>query len=72
MTPTEFFEKGSVGTRISYGKGSGIRVHILYLSKVGEYAIGKHIGTGRRLHLLLHNGLLKSAHGCFGEVKLIE
>ena len=71
MTPVEFFEKAFAGSRIRYDKDNRMHVRIVFVSRVGEYAMGKEFGTNRNIYLFLKNGMLKEGiRGCFASVEL--
>jgi len=59
MSPAEFFEKAKVGSRIRYDKDFRMEVRIKFISRLCGYAIGKQVGTERRIYLMLSNGMLK-------------
>lgn len=73
MTPVEFFEKATPGCRIRYDKNLCMDVRIMFISRLCGYAIGKQIGTKRRVCLILSNGMLKEGiSGSFNRIELFK
>ncbi|OGG57186.1 hypothetical protein A3D71_00100 [Candidatus Kaiserbacteria bacterium RIFCSPHIGHO2_02_FULL_55_20] len=59
MSPAEFFEKAKAGSRIRYDKDFHMDVRITFISRLCGYAIGRQVGTKRRVYLMLSGGMLK-------------
>ena len=73
MTPVEFFEKVTPGSRIRYDKDQCMNVRIMFVSRLCGYAVGRQIGTKRRVYLILSNGMLRDGiRGAFNSVELFK
>ena len=71
MTPAEFFGTATAGSRIRYDKDQCMNVRIVFISRLGEYAFGRQVGTNRLVYLVLCNGMLKECgRGCFSSVEM--
>ena len=69
MAPEEFFETASVGCYVRYVHR---HVRIDFVCRGTPYAIGREVGTGRKVYLLLCNDMLKECgYGCFNDVEIV-
>ena len=71
MTPVEFFEKGMRGSEIIVSNGRPMKIRIEYISRLAECAVGKQVGTRRKIHLVLCRNLLKCGPCYFKSVELL-
>lgn len=73
MSPSQFFETATAGSRIRYDKDLCMNVRIMFISRLGQYALGRQIATNRPVYFILCNNMLKECgRGCFTSVELFR